>query len=513
MNRRRLHGFLLIGACVLLAGMSLLLMHRERQVIFGVPVMSEQAYSALGEYAYRDLEAYLTQNGQIAAVDRKESVLYVSLDMERHGELWRTPVKLALHHPGYRLYFAPDDAFDDFAGAVQSGHRFTLIAAASTHHMRYQVVFTTLPVIRLDTQKGFGEYVHEGDVCLWSGYPSDEGYYTVSESAARWHKRGGSTRGAEKSSYKITFVKRTGETNNISVLDMGRDDDWILNAMPKDDLKLREKTITALWNANQTEKKNQIPMAPCRYVEAVIDGTYMGLYLLQRRMDNKLLGEAYKKDVIYKGDMNYGKDISVHVAFPIQYNPMQLPEQELYEYIQPFYDLLVTNKAKYDELPVDEENWQDLNVFCSVFALGDNRGSKNVFLIRHEEDGEPILQFVLWDTDMSMGLVWKDEDVRYKPNNGAKGKYLRREAESRFENDAQRYAAYINKYTVLRSSLLSQENIVKTILDCHREITEAGALQRDQEKWGLHNHGEDTLERLIEFIRIRTAWLDETYLQ
>ena len=515
MNRRRLHGWLLFGACILLASISVLFAWRERQTFLGIPVMSERAYGLLPEYAYEDLVDYLTQNGHSAAIDRSESVLYVSLDPRIHDEMAHMPVTLALHHPRYRLFFAPDAAFDDFEQAVLDGHRFTLLAVAPAEHMRYDVVFTTLPVIRLSTEKGSDGYEQEGGLCLWSDYPSEEGYYCVSASKARWHKRGGTTRSADKASYKITLEKPSGKNNGMTLLNMGSDDDWILNAMSKDDLKLREMTITRLWNEHQEMTRYQIPMSPCHYAEVVLDGRYMGLYLLQRRMDNKLLGEQYRNDVIYKGVENYQPDIPAEAVIAIQHNPRQIASEELYEYIHPFYNMLLTKDSQYDVLTIDEENWLDLNAFCSIFALGDNRGSKNIFLIRHERNGEYVLHFDLWDTDMSMGLKWKvaDNDILYEPNNAKKGVYLRNEANVRFDADKQLYSAYLEQYTHLRSGVLSEENIRQTILDCYREITESGALQRDLEKWGLRNHGEDSLENLLAFVHDRTNWLDKTYLK
>jgi len=512
MNRRRLRVFLLMGACAALVCISLFFAWKEKRAFMGVEIMSERAHDALPAYAYADIGEYLTQNGQSAALDREESVLYVSLDAGAHDDIRQMPVALALHHPGYRLYFAPGAAFDDFDQAVQDGHRFALIAAARDHHMRYEVVFTRLPVIRLNTQSGSDESEHEGSVCLWADYPADEGYYSVAASRARWHKRGGISRSAAKVSYKLTLEKPSGAKNSVSMLDMGSDDDWILNAMPKDDLKLREMTITTLWNEHQKTTGYQIPMSPCRYVEAVIDGRYMGLYLLQRRMDNKLLGERYAKDVLYKGDMNIDQR-PVEGVFQIRSNPRQVSHEELYEYIRPFFHLMKTRDAQYDTLRMDEENWLDLNVFCSVFAMADNFTSKNIYLIRHEQNGEYVLQFALWDTDMSMGLGWRNDDVFYDAQNIKSKIYLRQEAQARFSGDAKLYDAYLSRYTQLRSSLLSDDSILKTVLACSNEITESGALQRDQQRWGLHNGGEDTLGKLIEFIQSRAAWLDETYLK
>ena len=510
MNRRRMQGLLLLGACALLLGVSLAFGWQERQTVMGVSIMSERSYDSLKEYVYEDLAEYITQNGQIAAIDQKENTIYISLDAQAHKEVWNIPITLKLHHPGYRLYFAPDAAFDDIGQAVRSGHKFTLIASAPTHHMRYQVVFTSLPVIRLQTESIQEE--NEGSLCLWSDYPADEGYYCVSASRARWHKRGGISRMALKTSYKVTLENRSGANNNMALLDMGKDDDWILNAMAKEDLKIREMTITRLWNELQETASYQLSMSPCRYVEVVADGKYMGLYMLQRRVDNKLLGAQYEQAVLFKGDTSNLQE-PVQTALMLRSNPKQEPVEKLYEYILPFYRLIGTSDPQYDVLRLDEENWLDLNVFCSIFGLGDNAGSKNIYLIRDEKDGEEILRFLLWDTDMSMGLGWRNDDVRYAPEKANRYVDLRREAEGRFARDRSIYSAYVDQYTHLRSTLLSQENIIKKVLECHEEITASGALQRDQETWGLHNNGEDTLERLIELIRVRTDWLDETYLK
>lgn len=504
---------LLLFACILLIGISTMFAFQEQRTFLGVPMMSERAYRDLPAYDYREIGDYLTQNGQPAALDEKESVLYVSVNPQAHDEIWHTPVALEMHHAGYQLYFAPDAALENLSQAIADGHRFELLAVAPTHHMRYEVVLTDLPVIRLDTESGFDEYVHEGSLCLWSDYPSDEGYYSVSASQARWHKRGGITRTAAKTSYKITLEKSSGENNNVSLLDMGKDDDWILNAMAKDDLKVREKAITELWNTHQQTTQYQLSMAPCQYVEAVIDGQYMGLYLLQRRVDNKTLGERYAQDVIYKADANNAAGLPVESTLRVQCNPTTTPREELYAYITPFYNLLITRDAQHDVLPIDEENWMDINVFCSVFAMGDNTSTKNYYLLRHRQNGGYILRFVLWDTDMSMGLGWKNDDVLYEPEKVIGNAYLRREAKARFARNKQLQSDYQERYTHLRSTVLAQESIERAVQDCHRKIAQSGALQRDMEKWGLNNGGEDTLENVFDFMQTRMEWLDETYFK
>lgn len=508
-------GFLLVSCLLLLIVVSLLALS-ESLSCMGVSIMSKREYDSLPPYEYVDLSACLTQNGQCAALDRESSTLFVAIHPGDMDDVSKLPASLVLHHLNYRLCFAPDAAFDNFAQAVSSGHRFPLLAVSDTHHMRYDVVFTALPVISLKTENPPEEFgTRYGDLCMWDATQQD--YYCVLTSQVRWHKRGNSTRMFDKASLKLTLERdQTSDPRNLPLAGLGSDDDWILNSMVFDDLKLREKIINTLWNQLQQTTDYKLNMSACQYVEVIVNDDYQGLYLLQRRIDNKYLGEGREQDVILKifGFPETPGDLSQ--TFIVKHNPSALSDDEAIGIFMPFYRLLSGEADTLGDdvqFELDWDNWLDVNAFTSIFCTLDNTVHKNTFFLLHPQDEALKLQFVLWDTDMSMGMHWAGNSFEHAPAMFSSAEpALRAESGLLFAQDKRLRAAYMQRYAQLRQGLLSTANLESAILRAHDEITSCGALARDQARWGLLHGESDTLETLLDFIRTRCAWLDAQYL-
>ena len=160
--------------------------------------------------------------------------------------------------------------------------------------MRYDVVFTTLPVLAMEdpdstmlTEKG---PIVRGALSLWSPVDTETDTYSVKHSLVRWKIRGQTTAELDKKCYKLTLEKNGGGKRNQNLLGLGKDDDWILNAMAMDDFKVKEQFAMKLWNRLAEQSPWDYPMSSGAYCEVVLNGHYQGLYLLQRRVDRKYLG-------------------------------------------------------------------------------------------------------------------------------------------------------------------------------------------------------------------------------
>ena len=76
----------------------------------------------------------------------------------------------------------------------------------------------------------------------------------VFESLMSGHIRGGSSRLNPKKSYKMTLYKQnqvgsgTLRKNQVSLLNMRKDDEWLLYAIYSEDTKLRDKLSLDIWN-------------------------------------------------------------------------------------------------------------------------------------------------------------------------------------------------------------------------------------------------------------------------
>ena len=204
------------------------------------------------QYVYRDYSDVLWFYDQKAAVDVESSTIYISQDIGPETTYAALEGRLTLNNLLTPMYFLRDEAFQDLEAAVREGHRFGLIISTGRRYMRYDVVFTTLPVLAMEDPDGTmltekGPTVR-GSLSLWSPVDTETDTYSVKHSLVRWKIRGQTTAELDKKCYKLTLEKNGGGKRNQNLLGLGKDDDWILNAMAMDDFKVKEQFAMKLWN-------------------------------------------------------------------------------------------------------------------------------------------------------------------------------------------------------------------------------------------------------------------------
>ena len=106
------------------------------------------------QYAYRDYSDVLFFYDQKAAVDVESSTIYISQEIDSDTAYGALEGKLALNNLLTPMYFLRDTAFQDLQTAVREGHRFTLVIPSGNRYMRYDVVFTALPVLAMEDPDG-----------------------------------------------------------------------------------------------------------------------------------------------------------------------------------------------------------------------------------------------------------------------------------------------------------------------------------------------------------------------
>ena len=492
---------------LLLGSILLFCKYTEERSCMGVPILSENAQMELGRYKESDLSWDLQYNGQRVAVDLGSSTIYISQNIlpgtkpeELLGRLQSSP--------SVRLSFAPDEAFEDLASAVAVGHAFKLNAQyGSDKYMQYDLVFTTLPVLRIDGEaigkNEKGKDICDGEICLWTPDDPETGRYSVKTSDALWHVRGGWSSTLLKTPFKVSLKKHSGENQNLSLVGLGADDDWILNPMNLDDTKLKETLFMDLWNqrANQVDWNEN--MSAGEYIEVVINQEYWGLFQLQRRIDGKLLSLGPEDILLKRGaklDVN-----DIRLAYEIVHTG--LTEEETYALMEDFF------RGADGDLP-DMDNFLDVNLFFQGASAMDNIQKNIFYLLRKTEDGYRMY-LLPWDTDMSWGTVWRDEagGFVYDFEASRQNVTLRQEYDwmQTFHPDLNQQMA--KRWQELRKDLLTMENVT-AILEREQQILDAsGAQNRDTQQWGLCYNGKDSLENLYRSVEARFAWVDEYYSQ
>lgn len=478
----------------------------ERATCIDVPLLSEREQADLGEYEYYDASRVLQYNGQRVAVDWSTSTVYIAQDIQKGTKAEGLSGSLRSLSPSLRLSFAPDEAFEDLAAAVENGHVFKLnVVHGSNKYMQYDVVFTTLPVLRIDGEViGKNEKnkdICKGEMCLWTPRDPDTNSYSVKTSNLQWHVRGGWSATLLKTPFKLDLKKKSGTNHNVSMVGLGADDDWILNPMNLDDTKLKEKLFMGLWNQRADQVDWNEKMSNGEYVEVVINQEYWGLFLLQRRIDDKFLN-LDAEDILLKSGPNLSA-ATVQTAYEIVHSG--LSEEETYGLLEDFF-------VGRDGDLLNMDNFLDVNLFFQCASAKDNIQKNLFFHLKKGEDGYRM-HLLPWDTDMSWGTIWDDENggFVYDFETSRQMITLRKEYKWMKAYHPDLDSRMAQRWFDLRENLLTLENMTAILEQEQHSLVISGVQQRDIDRWGLYYEGQDSLENLYRSLEARLEWVDTYY--
>lgn len=476
----------------------------EKQVCMGVKILTEAQQEKLQADLYEDLSQKILYNGQRAAVDAENITIYIAQNIQPGMEPKDLLGNLSFSDPSYRLYFAPDEAFSDLAAAAAQGHPFKLNIIDNINQcMQYRVIFTTLPVLRLDGtlmgQTEEGTDVLEGELCLWTPADPETGRYSVQNSTVQWHIRGNTAAMLDKKSWKLSLKNSNGTNRNLSLVGLGEDDDWILNAMRQDDTKLKEKLFMDLWNNWSDQTSWNYKMSTGEYVEVVCNSSYSGIYLLQRRPDQKYY-QLSESDILLKGG-NILIPNNPQEAYRVVYSPYEQ---------QDTLCLMEGIRTGSNVSMIDPDNFLDINLFLQYASAIDNTGFKNIFYLLKNQENSYRLYMIPWDTDMSWGVVF-DSGFVYDYQMSMGKMISRQEYPFMLQKYPDLDALMSLRWKELRKSVLSEDNVQKLLDETQTTLRRSGALTREINHWGPV-YENDTAENLYKFLMERLRMLDDYYM-
>lgn len=488
---------------VLIFGLVIFLFIRyENSLCMGVSVVSSERFNDYSESYDFDI-TQLTFNKEKIAADIKSNTIYISQPENALTSFSNLEGSIDTE-ANCSLYFSDDTALNNINESVRAGTPLSLLVINGKSYKQVNVIITTLPVLNMNGEiTGIDDQERElyyGDLTLWCGSSPTSGSYSVQSSKVQWHIRGRSSATKSKKPWKLSLKNSDGEKKNCDLLGAGSDDDWILNPMNVDDTKVREKFTMDLWKelSNETEKTYQ--MSQGEYTEVIINGEYRGLYLLQRRIDEKYLNLDRNKDILLKGTFVWSAD-TVQDAYEIIYSPYS--ENQTYNIISQ-----MVNENIYFEISL--QNFIDVNLLLDYCLAYDNTSFINMFFVLHETDNSYEVHLVPWDTDISFGVFWDNKFV-YNYEESIKKHAYRAELPLMKDQYPELCDMLKSRWNELRSSVFT-ENIINGILDNNiRMITESGAFERDQAKWGTFYNGKDLQNNIYTFSEEHLAFLDEYY--
>lgn len=381
--------------------------------------------------------------------------------------------------------------------------------------------FTELPVLEIHTDNVI---VDEPRVLAQLNLQSSSGEALQSEIGIEY--KGGWTQTLDKKSLRIEFwADSLGvETRKVSMLGMRSDDDWNLEAMFNEPLRIRNVTNARLWKAlhepyyidREPEAKSAIEF---RYVEVFINGQYQGVYALSERIDRKLL-QIKKADDNRRGELfkayswgastfgsvpDYDNLSSTWGGFDHIYPESSIEWGDLHGFID--FAINEWHDRFYEEWDerFERSNAVDYFIFLNAIRALDNTG-KNIYVAKYDE-GEPYF-YVPFDLDGTYGLVWNGEISNATDgilSNGFYDRLLKDCNAAGFSTEMK------VRWQALRQNLLSNDNLKNGGLSNYNFLKANGIYAREELAWSGYEFIEDNIDQFTSWIDVRMALLDSFF--
>ena len=412
---------------------------------------------------------------------------------------------------------------------IEGNQTLMVYLFGETDYITAELVLTYLPVIsiRIDGGNELSDYLQGARFTLHNSVTANEDP-SYAESRAEVKMRGSSSKSLPKKNIRIDLKDEKGENKKMSFLDMRKDDDWILTAMFSDESKIRDMTAWQLWrDMNSYYPGMTGSCAPkTAYVEVILNGQYLGLYMLMEKFDAKTMAlDEKNNDVLFKGDTWDIPDsvgLKKQSRYSLSYKGLEKkwpdPEDTLFdnswdvmaEYIRVIYETDGKGFAAgiADVAPLS--NLIDYWIFTNLIMAEDNTFKNTYYAVKNG-----LVYALPWDLDITFGLRW---------NGDAETNYVYREPKAVSQTydfrAGRRLIQYYDgaaellreRWTELREEgVITVDAIMENAEAYWKLIHASGAIARECGRWSSGSYAND-LTYFESILEQRIDWLDE-YIQ
>lgn len=455
--------------------------------------------------------AQFTINGRSVIYDKVSDTYMVSIPENVFGTDYEVSITLDATAGWNNLSIEGTDIADSYTFKQVEGNKIYKIHALEGDKEVYsQLTFTFLPLLVL--QGSFGYDYAQGSMSLYSPDATEP---TISLIKAKW--RGGSTNTADKHkrNYKIKSINFKGKSQDISLLGMREDNNWILDAGQIDLFRLRNRIATEIWNdfATKPYYASKEPKAKSgvagKVVEVILNNEYRGIYSLTEAMDRKELklkkyddknqefhGQLWKvsswdKATFWDIDKDYDNTQETWHAFETKYPDIDDVNPTDYSPLYEAIDFVVNSNDEafkkevgdYFDIPV----LIDYQLFLETLKPVDNNG-KNMYWGIYDVAKSKKLTLAIWDLDASVGQDWHCSTPLHPdyvlPNTdlGVKDVFnlYHRLSSLNVDNYNEKVTS---RYQELRKTYFSEENLISRYQGYYDMLVKSGAASREEYKW------------------------------
>ncbi len=371
----------------------------------------------------------------------------------------------------------------------------------------YTLQFTYLPIVALEGDFGY-DYAAGTVVLAEPGMSASETMGAV----VKWRGYTTNTPEKHKRNYSIKFVDANGEKQNRKLMNMRRDNHWILDAGQPDMARVRNRVATELWldMAREPYYYEQAPdvLTGVRgeVVEVFLGSEYRGIYSLTEAMDRKQL-QLVKHDTInnvfhgglWKTDQfnaqtgfrytePFNDSLPDYCSFAVKYPDFEEVFPTSYQVLfDAIYAMEISEDiGVYNEVVdshFDMPAAIDYTIFYLTLNANDN-SARNIYWLCYDRAVDQRLSIAVWDLDATVGQTWSPMDWRppltaydyFKVPYNWLFKML-------FHNKCKYRQAFLDRYDELRTTWLSTESLVSRYASALDRLIDCGAASREEQRW------------------------------
>ncbi len=392
---------------------------------------------------------------------------------------------------------------------------------SDTENRKYILYFTPLPVISIFTDY---EIPDEPRVYAQFALCEKDGHYLESDLGIEL--RGGWAQQQPKKSYRIEFWKDSSgnETRDFSLLGMRCDDDWNIQAMYNEPLRLRSKTNYDLWRQMNAlyyaqDEPEAINGVHQEYVELFLNHQYKGLYALSERVDRKQLKlKKYKNNEIngqllkgvgwgastYTAAPPYSNNSPLWSGFEYKYPDEVIDWHDIYKFVDFVVNQDSTTFVQEYRRRFCLENAVDYFIFLNLLRATDNTG-KNLYVARYKA-AHPWF-YVPWDLDGTLGIIYDGTQENITDDILSNGFY------DRLIRDQYFTEKLTQRWNELKTNILTEDRMMQELQAQFDYLQSNGVYERELLAWpDCAFFDWNNLDYTSEWLQKRFAYLDKVFM-
>lgn len=377
---------------------------------------------------------------------------------------------------------------------IRENDYLNLIVYNKKNYKKIKLKMTYLPVVEIKESINYGS---DKKAVMQINYKNSNKYNI------KYHIRGGSSQSSEKKSYKFSLLGKNDSKKSVSLIDMRKDDDWILNSIYYDKSYIREKLCYDIWNNVSSIYQHNL-----EYVELIIDGEYQGLYYLQEPVDSKTFNKK-KDDILvqvkmWQSDVHNRQLLNKNVEKIRQIDEFEFDKNDITDKkINTVKNLYLSINKNVNNIVYDIENNSDYNLFINlVFAVDNTYKNEKVYL--KKVNNHYVVYKTAWDLDWTLSNSYQIAHFNVE-------KILQDHLiNSDLINKVEYNNAIKSKYKKIRKIIYNEEYLNKMIDTYYNQLKDCGVIERNNKKWNLEAN-EEEVNLIRDFLKKRIKVLDKYY--